>query len=254
MFWQYLRRVLLPIAAVCLCFVWLLKSRERTIPYLPTPQTTQKSLRVPIAHPFLNTSNRQRLQSSNMPQANIEDSAINSKASDSITKIHVPTPLLDFTTCPRNPNRFTGHIRLPNLLHNISMSPASAIQDQRSYWNPTIFALPHWANNQYIIVNMVVPNGEAYRRNVICEANICHPRSTRSTTSKEKYCSEDDLRVLGPTGGLRCATTPLEVNVPPTPAEKCEGMELVLADIPGFHDPKLFYSGRGEPILMVVSQ
>lgn len=135
------------------------------------------------------------------------------------------------------------------------MSPASAIfEDQRSFWNPTIFALPYWAQNQYIIVNMVASNGEAYRRNVICEANICHPKSTKSTTSKEKYCTDDDLRILGPSGGLRCVTASMEVNVPPTPAEKCEGMEQVLADIPGFHDPKLLYSGRGEPILMVVSQ
>ncbi|KAE8450273.1 hypothetical protein EG329_006701 [Mollisiaceae sp. DMI_Dod_QoI] len=135
------------------------------------------------------------------------------------------------------------------------MSPASAtFEDQRSFWNPTIIALPYWASNQYIIVNMVTPNGEAYRQNVICEANICHPKSAKLTTSKAKYCTEDDLRVLGPTGGLRCVTMPLEVNVPPTPAEKCEGAEQVLADIPGFHDPKLLYSGRGEPILMVVSQ
>jgi hypothetical protein len=111
-----------------------------------------------------------------------------------------------------------------------------------------------WAKNQYLIVNMVASRGEPYRRNVLCEASICHPVSQKSNNSREETCTDDDLKVLGPNGGLRCVTTPVEVDVPPTPAERCDGVEQLLADIPGFHDPRLFYSGRGEPILMVVSQ
>jgi len=101
---------------------------------------------------------------------------------------------------------------------------------------------------------MVAPNGEALRRNVLCEANICRPKSAESMARFEKSCSQEDLALLGPNGGLRCATAPIEISVPPTPAAKCEGLEQVFADIPGFHDPRIFYSGRGEPILMVSSQ
>ena len=101
---------------------------------------------------------------------------------------------------------------------------------------------------------MVTSHGELYRRNVLCEANICHPPSEKSDNSRVKGCTKDDLESLGSNGGLRCVTTPIEVDVPPTPAERCDGMEQLLADILGFHDPRLFYSGRGEPILMVASQ
>jgi hypothetical protein len=177
-----------------------------------------------------------------------------------VDSVHVsttkaPRALIDLTKCPRSPNQFTDHIRLPNLLYNISMSPiSSTTEETRTFWNPTIFSLPFWAKNQYLIVNMVTSHGEPYRRNVLCEANICHPKHEKPTNSREKACTDDDLAVLGPNGGLRCVTAPIEVDVPPTPAERCDGMEQLLADIPGFHDPRLFYSGRGEPILMVVSQ
>lgn len=167
----------------------------------------------------------------------------------------IPPALLQLSKCPRPANRFTNHIRLPNLLYNISMSPRTAtVKEERRFWNPTIFALPYWAKNRYIIVSMVAPNGEAQRRNVLCEANICRPKSAAQALAHERSCSEDDLELLGPNGGLRCVTAPIEVNVPPTPAAKCEGLESVFADIPGFHDPRIFYSGRGEPILMVSSQ
>jgi hypothetical protein len=101
---------------------------------------------------------------------------------------------------------------------------------------------------------MVAPSGEALRRNVLCEANICHPKATDSSSTFERSCSQEDLALLGPNGGLRCVTAPIEISVPPTPAAKCEGLERVFADIPGFHDPRIFYSGRGEPILVVSSQ
>jgi hypothetical protein len=167
----------------------------------------------------------------------------------------IPPALLGNSEWPRPPNCFTNHIRLPNLLYNISMSPKSAVsKEEHTFWNPTIFAFPYWAKNQYIIVSMVAPNGEALRRNVLCEANICHPKSSTPSAAHERSCSEDDLDLLGPNGGLRCVTAPIEVNVPPTPAAKCEGLERVFAYIPGFHDPRVLYSGRGEPILMVSSQ
>jgi len=47
------------------------------------------------------------------------------------------------------PNTQNGHIRLPNPFYNISMITPSERSDKRGrFWNPTIVALPAWANNQ----------------------------------------------------------------------------------------------------------
>lgn len=261
----FMRRVLL-----LLVVLYVLYSLKRThlrwqrvvaaySDYMPTSQKpARKAIKEPF--PFKNVSiqhvlafHEGHLRSEKVmdtdPRASVHEGTILSKSS-------VPDALLGFTRCPLPASKYVGYIRLPNLLYNISMSPASAImQDHRDFWNPTIFALPYWAKNQYIIVNMVVAGqSQAYRQNVLCEANICHPKSQKSGALREKTCTEDDLRVLGPNGGLRCVTSSIEVDVPPTLAEKCEGPEQKLADIPGFRDPRLFYTARGEPILMVVSQ
>jgi hypothetical protein len=217
-----------------------------------TPSQTPQHVHAPIKIvPFTNASRQP-----NMLQDMVKEALLSIGQSASSIKITAPTALLELTKCPLTPNKYTKHIRLPNLLYNISMVPESArVEDKQHYWNPTIIALPHWAKNQYVIVSMVVASGAPYRRNVLCEANICHPKSPKkSLISREKACTEDDLRILGQNGGLRCVTKPVEVNLPVTPAEKCEGVEQLLADIPGFHDPRLFFSGRGEPILMVASQ
>lgn len=104
------------------------------------------------------------------------------------------------------------------------------------------------------MVSMLALKDVPYRRNILCEANICYPKSQKRDHVRQKICLDEDLEVLGPNGGICCASTPIDVDVPPTPAEKCEGVEQVFADIPGFHDPRVFYSGRGEPILMITSQ
>lgn len=164
----------------------------------------------------------------------------------------IPSALLRFTSCPLSPNQYTQHIRLPDLLYNISMS--ARVLDNRTFWNPTIIALPSWAKNQYLLVSMVAPDADPFRRNVMCEANICHPKSYAPRRIRERTCSDEDIALLGPNGGLRCVNPPVELNVPPTPAAKCDGEAQVFSDIPGFHDPRIFYTGRGEPILMVSSQ
>lgn len=167
----------------------------------------------------------------------------------------ITTALLEFASCPLKPNQYTKHIRLPNLLYNISMSARSGgLIDKRTFWNPTILALPYWAKNQYLLVSMVAPDTDPFRRNVMCEANICHPKSHAPRRTREKICSDEDIALLGPNGGLRCVNPPAELNVPPTPAARCDGDAKVFSDIPGFHDPRIFYTGRGEPILMVSSQ
>ena len=253
----FLKRLLVPLTGLCfVCF--LLQSPRTPEKEYTTPSTKNDGpLRVPISHSFADVSGHRSSATYGEPILKLDKppSFSTIPSAPSGIKAAVPQALLDLTSCPRSPNRFTGHIRLPDHLFNISMNPPSAkTEERRTFWNPTIFALPYWADNQYIIVSMVVATGEAYRRNMLCEASICSPKNKRSTTARERLCTEEDLRVLGPNGGMKCVTNPVEVDVPPTPAERCSGPEQTLADIPGFHDPRLFYSGRGEPILMVVSQ
>lgn len=49
-------------------------------------------------------------------------------------------------------------------------------------------------------------------------------------------------------------TEPKQLEVPSTPAEKCEGKYYYYPDIPGFHDPRVFWSSKGEPLMMVNTQ
>lgn len=251
------KRFLLSIPIMCLLYLLLSKSPQGPADTLAFKRfhMSLEQLRIPMKHPIINSSDCRRLLPPLKVQHADSDGLLNTEFTNPVgaSKIKAPRALIDLTQSSNSPNKFTGHIRLPNQLYNISMSPITATsKDTRSFWNPTIFALPYWSKNQYLIVNMVASHG--YRRNVICEANICHPPSEKSDSSREKVCTEDDLEILGSNGGLRCVTSPIDVDVPPTPAERCDGMEQLLADIPGFHDPRLFYSGRGEPILIVASQ
>ena len=223
------------------------------------PRLQESAIRVPVPHPFSNVSD-QTLSLINQDQKNEPDqTSFNSGTPEShhIVSTKAPPALLPFTRCGRTPNRFTNHIRLPSPLYNISMVPKHATyEDTRKFWNPTVIALPSWAGNQYLILSMILLKDQGYKQTVFCEANICYPKSQYNLNERKlsKICSEDDFTFLGPNGGLRCVHQPVEVKIPPTHAQKCEGLEKGLADIPGFHDPRAFYSGRGEPILMVVSQ
>lgn len=155
--------------------------------------------------------------------------------------------------CSRRLNKYTNHIRLPDILYNISMSPRSSLAN-KTFWNPTIIALPPWAKNQYLIISMVHLENATYRQSVMCEANICQRTISGSVQSHHRHCTSDDVQQLGINGGLRCATEPSIVKVPTTSAEKCEGKYTVHGRISGFHDPRLFYTGRGETLLMLSSQ
>ena len=156
--------------------------------------------------------------------------------------------------CPRSANAYTDHIRLSSILQNISMIPPSSTKsDSRIFWNPTIIALPHWSENQYLVVSRILTDGN-HQENVLCEANICHVESTGSEHPREQSCSPEDIKYLGPAGGMRCAFPPVKLSVPPTPAAKCEGKFGTYVDIPGFHDPRIFWSGKGEPLMMVNTQ
>ena len=156
--------------------------------------------------------------------------------------------------CPIEANKHTGHVRLPDIVQNISQIPPGSVKpESRVFWNPTVIALPYWSKNQYLIVSRIVTDGN-HQENVLCEANVCYIGSGEDARPGEKPCTEDDLRHVGPAGGMRCAASPVTLSVPPTPAERCEGKFMPYVDIPGFHDPRIFWSGKGEPLMMVNTQ
>lgn len=157
--------------------------------------------------------------------------------------------------CSKKVNQHTGHMRLPHIIQNITQIPpgAQSKPETRTFWNPTIIALPYWSENQYLVVSRIVTNGQ-HQENVLCEANVCYVGSEQNARPGEKRCTSDDIKHLGPAGGLRCVAPPVTLSVPPTPAEQCDGKFGAYADIPGFHDPRIFWSGKGEPLMMVNTQ
>ena len=156
--------------------------------------------------------------------------------------------------CPAQANRYTGHIRVPSIVQNVSNIPLGAGKPEtRVFWNPTIISLPHWSENQYLLVSRIVTDGN-FQENVLCEANVCYTGSSENARPGEKPCTMDDLVYTGPAGGMRCASAPVTLSVPPTPAERCTGKFGSYVDIPGFHDPRIFWSGKGEPLMMVNTQ
>jgi len=157
-------------------------------------------------------------------------------------------------TCPLEPNKFTNHIRLPNPLRNISMTYKGESENEKlSFLNPAILSLPHWSKNQYLMVNRVQTDG-SHQQNLLCEANICYSSQAEGVRDGELECTAEDLKIIGPGGGMRCATTPITLNVPPTPAQSCGEGTGILMDIPGFHDPRIFWTGKGEPLMVVNTQ
>ena len=134
-------------------------------------------------------------------------------------------------TCSARPNPHTNHLRIADPLYNISLGV-----DGR-HFNPTIIALPYWAEHQYLLATRVVTDG-LHQETLICEANIC-----------ERDCKnrEQNGRIL------QCAEPAIVLNLPATPAERCEGRWSAFPDIPGFHDPRIFWSGKGEPLIIVNS-
>jgi hypothetical protein len=120
-------------------------------------------------------------------------------------QMKLPSIVSELASCPRTPNLYTNHLRLPNALYNISMNPrASTEKETRIFWNPTIIALPSWAKHQYIIVSMVTPDRDPLRRNVICEANICQSNSNSSRATLRRACSGEEALSSRSTRNLRC--------------------------------------------------
>lgn len=120
-------------------------------------------------------------------------------------------------------------------------------------FNPTIISLPSWSKNQYLLVSRVVTEG-LHQESLVCEANTCYAGSSEARRVGEADCTPDDLQKVGQSGGLRCAEEAHLIDIPATPADQCDGKWQPFADIPGFHDPRIFWSGKGEPLIIVNSQ
>ena len=265
-----LRRLLLP-SLLCLAFILYYKSTAR----IPTTREQLQNLiirqptlspvgeRVPVRHLdysqiiFADPSENHRSPPVSYyynykdPDKELED-ATGHKFSYSKPETH--PHLAPLFQCPAKPNPVTNHIRLPNPLYNISLVVRNETEHERKgYLNPAIISLPFWSQNQYILVSRVNTDG-SHMQNLLCEANICYVGSEKNARHEEKPCTEKDLELLGGNMGMRCATPPMILNVPPTPAEDCGRKAGILMDIPGFHDPRVFWSGKGEPIMMVNSQ
>lgn len=136
--------------------------------------------------------------------------------------------------------------------------PAEANEDEfknNNNFNPAMLPLPSYVSSssslpyQYLLVSRLVTSG-THQESHICFASICAPPDS---PSHAPYCSDGDIELLGPAGGMRCVTRPEKVNIPATPAKKCTGAWKIFPDIPGFHDPRIFWSGRGEPLIEVNS-
>ena len=263
-----LRRLLVP-ALTFFVVIFLFKSTFHVSTAIPSfvlhqPPPPPAGIRVPISD----------LKSHILPVSNVSDNhlspphqhyyshtkepaskSINGSLTTSTWSRPIFNPYLaSLFKCAVRSNRYTNHIRLSNAIHNISHIPPNATrEDKRVFWNPTIISLPYWSENQYLVVSRIVTDGN-HQENVLCEANICHVGSGDVVREGEHRCTEDDIGYVGSAGGMRCATAPITLSVPPTPAERCEGKFGSYVDIPGFHDPRIFWSGKGEPLMMVNTQ
>lgn len=201
-----------------------------------------------------------------------------------LPKQRIPFPpvnsrLMPFLICPPDAvNPHTSHLRLLAEIHNISLTPppSSKSHDPNTrFFNPAIIPLPHWsasfsssAGAKYVLVSRLVTTGY-HQESHICLADICLPQgqqpSLASSENTSKFsankalppdtrpCTASDLFILGAPGGMRCVTEPVKINIPSTPAERCDTAWLAFPDIPGFHDPRVFWSGKGEPLILVNS-
>ncbi|KAI4274077.1 MAG: hypothetical protein L6R38_006182 [Xanthoria sp. 2 TBL-2021] len=257
-----LRRLLLP-ATIFLTAIVFYRSSFRVPSSLPSfvlhpPPPPAEGIRIPVADlqsvplPTNATENHLPLASQFFYQLYLGS---NHSTSPKALSKPIDNPALQILwQCPLQANRYTNHIRISGIVRNITQIPPDPLkQEKRVFWNPTIISLPYWAENQYLVVSRIVTDGN-HQENVICEANICYVGPEEGAKAGEKPCTEEDLKLLGPAGGLRCASAPISLNVPPTPAEQCHGKFLTFVDVPGFHDPRIFWSGKGEPLMMVNTQ
>lgn len=257
-----LRRFFLPsLALVTLIVLYRAFPITSTLPtfILHTQPPISTGIRVPVSSlrkpfPKFNASNN-HLSPPNDYFYSYTDPITANKSASLLWQPALESQYSPLFECSKSANPYTGHVRLPVIIQNISQIPATSRRaESRIFWNPTIIALPYWSKNQYLVVSRIVTDGN-HQENVLCEANVCYVEgSGERPRPGEKPCTEEDLHYVGPAGGMRCVEAPITLSVPPTPAEKCEGKFGSYVDIPGFHDPRIFWSGRGEPLMVVNTQ
>ena len=257
-----LRRFLLPaLASVTLIILYRALPFSQSLPSFIThqPPAPPQGIHVPISAlqkllPLFNASNN-HLSPPNDYFYNYEEAKTPNRSLSLLWQPILDPNLAPLFHCTKKVNKYTGHIRLPDIIRNISnIPPGPQVKPElRIFWNPTVIALPYWSQNQYLVVSRIVTDGQ-HQENVLCEANVCYVGSGEDARPGEKPCTHDDVKHVGPAGGMRCVAPPVTLSVPPTPAEECEGKFGPYADIPGFHDPRIFWSGKGEPLMMVNTQ
>ena len=149
----------------------------------------------------------------------------------------------------------TGHTRLPNLLCNVSMEPRSTPnEEKRRFWNPMIVAIPYWAKNQYLIVcshSKMYLTGETFSaKRTFAILNLRNETTSarkfaRMRTWKYSVQMEDYVAPVHPSTLTYLQFLHRSVRVWNGVLQICLAFM-----IPG----RVFYSGRGEPILMISSQ
>jgi hypothetical protein len=175
---------------------------------------------------------------------------------------HPPKPhypiiktLQSLLKCPPH-NNTTKTFQLNATIQNITMHADEA---SAQYFNPTLIPLPPWeptpysAAAHYLLVSRLVTRG-LHQESHACLATFCHDDaepSITSTTQDSVPCSS--LPETPSSAGLHCLHAPRPLNIPPTPSRHCDGPWAAFPAIPGFHDPRVTWSGRGEPLIVLNS-
>ncbi|KAK9388108.1 hypothetical protein V1515DRAFT_462804 [Lipomyces mesembrius] len=107
-------------------------------------------------------------------------------------------------------------------------------------YNPSIIALPPSSHYPFLIVARV-RGGGFFQESVICEGKYIDEPFVNA------YGFEVMNRLIG------CATNPRVLTVPQTPARDCTGIDY-MSDVPGYHDPRIFWSNTGAPLMMFNQQ
>lgn len=263
-----LRRLLLP-ALLLLIFILYYRSSERVNTNLSSYIIQAPVLSAPGTRILVQETNAQVILASNTSENHLspdrhfyyEYNAPDQKSVDDGTSRR-PThfdpashpAMQQLYECPIEPNPYTNHIRLRNVfLRNITVIFHNETANEGLlYLNPAIMSLPSWSKNQYLVVMRVRTDG-THQNNIFCEANVCYTDPSEAGPG-QLPCTDQDKALLGGAPGLRCAMPPTSLNVPATPAAYCGHQMGILMDIPGFHDPRVFWTGKGEPLMMVNTQ
>ncbi|KAK9451371.1 uncharacterized protein V1518DRAFT_408373 [Limtongia smithiae] len=107
-------------------------------------------------------------------------------------------------------------------------------------YNPTIMAMPSSAHYPFLIVSRFRSDG-LEQKCVICEAKYA------DEVTRDGYGFEHTEKTI------TCATNPIVLEVPLTPARDCLEREY-MSSIPGYHDPRIFWSQTGAPLMIMNQQ